>query len=81
MRPEHVQPAAGGAGTFDATLEMIEALGNETLVNLRVGAHALVSRMPPRPLPPPGEALSLQIEPGRWHAFDASTGERLVPAN
>jgi multiple sugar transport system ATP-binding protein len=58
---------------------MIEALGNETLVNVRVGAQTLVSRMPPRELPPPGQSLPLSIAPGRWHAFDAATGERLAP--
>jgi multiple sugar transport system ATP-binding protein len=78
LRPECVQPASGGAGAFGATIEMIEALGNETLVNLRVGPHALVSRMPPRELPPAGDTLSLEILPGRWHAFDAATGDRLT---
>lgn len=78
VRPESVQPAGGTAGAFDGTIEMIEALGNETLVNLRIGPLALVSRMAPRELPPPGEALPLEIVPGRWHAFDAGTGERLT---
>ncbi len=80
VRPESLLPATDGAPAFDSTIEMIEALGNETLVNVRVGPQALVSRMPPRGLPPPGETLSLTITPGQWHAFDAATGERLSPA-
>ena len=78
VRPESVQPAPSGAAAFPATIEMIEALGNETLVNLRIGPQALVSRVAPRELPPPGEPLSLEIVSGRWHAFDAATGERLT---
>jgi multiple sugar transport system ATP-binding protein len=79
VRPENLLPANGDAGAFASTIEMIEALGNETLVNVRVGPQALVSRMAPRTLPPPGESLPLAISPGRWHAFDAATGERLAP--
>src|SRR6478735_4269093 len=79
VRPESLLPANGEAGAFDATIEMIEALGNETLVNARVGSQSLVSRMAPRTLPPPGQTLSLAIAPDRWHAFDAATGERLAP--
>src|SRR6478672_1040404 len=78
VRPENLLPA-DGAGAFDATIEMIEALGNETLVNARVGTQSLVSRMAPRTLPPPGQTLSLAVAPGRWHAFDAATGQRLAP--
>ncbi|KGQ20350.1 Glycerol-3-phosphate ABC transporter, ATP-binding protein UgpC [Lysobacter dokdonensis DS-58] len=78
IRPESLLPADGGAG-FDSTIEMIEALGNETLVNVRIGAQPLVTRMAPRALPPPGETLRLAVAPGRWHAFDAATGERLAP--
>ena len=79
VRPEHVQPAEGPAA-FGAAIEMVEALGNETLVNVRAGPHALVSRMAPRELPPAGEPIPLAIAPGRWHAFDAATGERLAPS-
>ena len=77
VRPEQLLPG-GGAGAFAPTTEMIEALGNETLVNLRLGPHALVARMPPGVLPSPGAPLPLAIAPGRWHAFDAESGERLA---
>jgi multiple sugar transport system ATP-binding protein len=80
VRPEHLLPAGEASDALMATIEMVEALGNETLVNVRLGPHALVARMPPRELPPPGAPLPLAIAPGRWHAFDADSGERLSPA-
>ncbi|UHQ19151.1 sn-glycerol-3-phosphate ABC transporter ATP-binding protein UgpC [Lysobacter sp. KIS68-7] len=77
VRPEQLLPGEG-ATAFAPTTEMIEALGNETLVNLRLGPHALVARMPPGVLPSPGTPLPLAVAPGRWHAFDAESGERLA---
>jgi len=77
VRPEHLLPAGEGTAALAPTIEMVEALGNETLVNVRLGPHALVSRMAPRLLPPPGTPLPLSLAPGQWHAFDAASGERL----
>ena len=62
--PKTCCPPTGDAVAFDATIEMIEALGNETLVNVRVGPQALVSRMAPRTLPPPGECAAARDRPG-----------------
>jgi multiple sugar transport system ATP-binding protein len=79
IRPEHLLPAGEGAPSFAPVIEMVEALGNETLVNLRLGPQPLVARVPPREMPPPGSSMPLSVAPGRWHAFDTVTGERLAP--
>ena len=75
VRPEHLVPAQ--AGGVSPVVEMVEALGNETLVNLRLGAQALVARVAPHAAPSVGSAMSLALAPGQWHAFDAGSGERL----
>jgi len=80
VRPEHLVPAqAGGVSPIlhAPIVEMVEALGNETLVNLRLGAQALVARVAPNVAPAVGSAMALGLAPGRWHAFDGVSGERL----
>ena len=81
LRPEHLQFAGDDASAsfvrFDATLEVIEPVGNEVFLNLRYGGFALVARVPPRTLPPPGERVQLQFDPSCLHAFDAVSGERI----
>jgi len=80
IRPERLLPAAADARAFAPVVEMVEALGNETLVNLRFGPHALVVRLAPGALPAPGDPLPLRVAPAGWHAFDPATGQRIEPA-
>ena len=81
LRPEDLQPvqARDATGTLEAQLELIEPVGNEVFLNLRYGDLALVSRVAPRPLPEPGNALRLGFDPSRLHFFDAASGLR-IPA-
>ena len=80
LRPEHLQCADASATRtqFDATLEVIEPVGNEVFLNLRFGAAALVARVPPQKLPAPGETLRMAFDPSRLHAFDAADGRRIA---
>ncbi len=65
IRPGEPVPAT-------ARLELLEPLGNETLLALRsrAGEQALVARVPPQALPPVGETLDLELDAGRLHFFD-----------
>ncbi|MBB6599406.1 sn-glycerol-3-phosphate ABC transporter ATP-binding protein UgpC [Luteimonas sp. MC1825] len=77
VRPEHLLRAEPGdmdAGAFDALVEVVEPAGNEVFVNLRLGDHALVARLPPGVLPRPGEALSLRVAVEHAHVFDGADG-------
>lgn len=80
LRPEHLQLAQAqplaALAQFDATLEVIEPVGNEMFLNLRFGELALVSRVAPQALPQPGERVRLQFDPSRLHVFDAHSGHR-----
>ncbi|HEX9107685.1 MAG TPA: sn-glycerol-3-phosphate ABC transporter ATP-binding protein UgpC [Longimicrobiales bacterium] len=79
VRPEAIalcdEGAAGVAGSVAARarLELVEPLGNETLLTLSAGGQALVARIPPRPLPPTGSTVDLRLDAARMHFFDGET--------
>ena len=76
VRPEHLQPAPGGAA-LQARLEVVEPVGNEIFLNLRFGDQALVARVPPRALPEPGSLVALGLSPPHLHLFDGAGGVRI----
>ncbi|MDC7808094.1 sn-glycerol-3-phosphate ABC transporter ATP-binding protein UgpC [Luteimonas sp BLCC-B24] len=78
IRPEHLLPADGAGAALSPVVEVVEPVGSEVFVNLRLGPSALIARLPPDRVPVPGEALPLVIAAGRAHAFDIETGERLI---
>ena len=78
IRPEHLLPADGAGAALSPVVEVVEPVGSEVFVNLRLGPSALIARLPPDRVPVPGEALPLAIAAGRAHAFDIETGERLI---
>jgi multiple sugar transport system ATP-binding protein len=83
LRPEHLQRAntnasAASLAQFDATLEVVEPVGNEVFLNMRFGGVELVARVQPQVLPAPGATLRMTFDPSRLHAFDAETGRRIV---
>ncbi len=80
LRPEALQPCANTTkrqAFFDAEVELIEPVGNETFINLRHGAQEVVARVPPGDLPEPGSRLSLGYNTDALHFFDARTEERI----
>ena len=77
IRPERLLPAESGEAAFDARIEAVEAIGNETFVHLRLGEEKLVSRMPPRELPGIGESLPMAVHARHLHYFDPETELRL----
>src|SRR5207342_3126249 len=57
FRPEHVSLGNGraGAGSLDASVEVVEYLGDEQLAHLRLGDHAIVVKLPAEPRLQAGE--------------------------
>jgi len=81
LRPEHLLRRGESDGPwFEAEVEVVEPVGSEAFAWLRLGAQALVARLPPEALPTAGERIALQAAPGRAHVFDAGTGLRLSVA-
>jgi multiple sugar transport system ATP-binding protein len=89
VRPEDIavtQPTSlGSASGADSTIvavpariDLIEPLGNETLVHATAGSHALTARSLDRVLPEVGATVRLAIEPAKLHWFDQPTGDRIA---
>jgi multiple sugar transport system ATP-binding protein len=83
IRPEDVHlDGAGPGGAARATLRLdsAETMGNETIVTLAAGAHEIVARIPPRPLPEPGAPVEASFDLARLHFFDADSGDVVAEA-
>ena len=79
IRPEDLRPVTPGEAGIDAEVELVEPVGNEIFLNLRVGDQQLTVRTPPRPLPEVGSTLRVACDAQRMHAFDPASGLRLLP--
>ncbi len=77
IRPEHLQLAEAGDAALAPVVEVVEPVGSEVFVNLRLADQALVARLPPERVPVPGETLPLRIPVARVHFFDPDSGARL----
>jgi len=81
VRPEHLRASLAGATTevdsFQATVELAEALGHEQLLHLRVGNTLVTVRGAPGERPPIGSVMRVHADPARLHLFDRATGVSL----
>ncbi len=76
IRPEdlHVAGDADPAGlTFPSKVEVVEQLGSEILLDVRVGEGTMVAAVEPTTRAKVQELLRLAVNPKRLHFFDAST--------
>jgi len=80
IRPEHVALREPGRGAFDATVEIVEPLGADTLVHLSHDglSRELVVRTAGGFGPAPGERVGVEFPGARLHVFDVE-GRRLTP--
>jgi multiple sugar transport system ATP-binding protein len=76
VRPEdlHVSSAADPPGSaFDAVVDVVEPLGSEILLDVRVGPSSMVARVEPTVRLKVHEAVKLALQRERVHFFDAKT--------
>jgi multiple sugar transport system ATP-binding protein len=74
VRPEDMHIAAGDGRTgFDALVEVVEPLGSEILLDVKVGNASMVARVDPTVRAKVHETIRLNVEPDRLHFFDAKT--------
>jgi multiple sugar transport system ATP-binding protein len=72
LRPEHVTLLPAGQGAWQGKVDLVEALGAETLVYLTTTAGAsLVARQTERTELRPGSAVGVAVDTQAMHVFDA----------
>ena len=82
FRPEHVEVghAGGDVAPFTARVEVVEYLGDEQLVHLRVGEAALLAKIPIEHTLTPGLDQKFVIPRQKIHLFDAESERGLATA-
>jgi multiple sugar transport system ATP-binding protein len=79
VRPENLRLVRQGPGDLEvpAEVSLLEPLGAETLVTLRIGAAEMVARWPATFAERPGAAVPVFVDPAHLHLFDARSGQAL----
>jgi multiple sugar transport system ATP-binding protein len=79
VRPENVRLSRqDGDMTLPARVSLLEPLGAETLVTLKVGGAALIARLAASFREAPGTPLSVHVNPAHLHLFDPQSGAALA---
>jgi multiple sugar transport system ATP-binding protein len=76
VRPEAVRLQNGSGGSdygFATAVDVVEPLGNEILLNFRVGGALMVARVDPGVRVKAHESIRLELDPERVHFFDAES--------
>ncbi|KKB11269.1 hypothetical protein VE25_13175 [Devosia geojensis] len=78
IRPEHFARVGAEEAQLALTIDFVEALGGETLVygSLPGGSQPIIVKLDGQHLIENGASLSLTVQPGQMHVFDA-TGRAL----
>jgi multiple sugar transport system ATP-binding protein len=71
VRPEDVTVDAGSGG-FASKVFVLEPLGGETVVDLKVGDQIVKALVAPAVAPAPGATARVGLDPTRLHVFDAA---------
>jgi sn-glycerol 3-phosphate transport system ATP-binding protein len=77
IRPEHLTPCAPSAANLVGSVEMIEALGADTLIHVAVAGNSIIARLPNGAPATVGEPIALAAAPARVYLFDADSGVRI----
>jgi multiple sugar transport system ATP-binding protein len=76
VRPEDLRVATPGDAnevTFNAVVEVVEQLGSEVLLDLKVGRDTMVAAVEPTVRTKIHDTLRLALNPDRLHFFDTKT--------
>ncbi len=83
IRPEHVSPwreseaASGRHAPFEATIELTEPTGADTMVFLKLGGTEVEARIHPDEAAAPGSRMRFLVDMGRASLFDPRTELRI----
>ena len=82
IRPEHLEPIARDAATLELTVDLVEALGPDSLVHGQLAGggqgSAVTVRVDGARRIAAGETLPLALAPERVHFFEVGKGLRLA---
>ena len=80
-RPEHLRLNAGNepglSDAFDATVDLIEPMGSDSLVWLKLAGQILSARVESSQIYKPNEKITVRFRVGLASLFDAESSERL----
>ena len=75
IRPPDILPTDKGAeGSVSALVEVVEYLGNEALLDIRIGSQELIAEVPSSRRPVEDETIGVCLDPEALHVFDRQTG-------
>ncbi len=80
IRPEDIRESAPGDpkdSQVEAVVEVVEPLGNEILIDVKIGTNPMVARVPPTSRLRMHERVRLSLDPERLHFFDAKTEQSI----
>src|ERR1700736_319317 len=77
-RPEHLTPCKPSEANLVGSVEVVEALGADTLVHVSVAGRTAIARLPNGTSAEIGEPIALAATHDRIYLFDAGTGARVV---
>jgi len=61
-----------------STVEVVEPLGAEVYLHLKVGKHAIIARVGPHDRPEINQEIDLVFDMGKSHFFDTETEAAIV---
>jgi len=82
IRPEDIYDTrysvmAETPAAADALCDLVEPLGNEYTVHLKLGDNQLTARFSPKELPEAGKMINITFDIAKGHFFDVETEQRL----
>ena len=80
IRPEDIRESAPGDpkdSQVEAVVEVVEPLGNEILIDVKIGANPMVARVPPTSRLRMHERVRLSLDPEGLHFFDSKTEQAI----
>jgi sn-glycerol 3-phosphate transport system ATP-binding protein len=77
IRPEHLTPSKPSEANLVGSVEVIEALGADTLLHVAVAGRTIIARLPAGTPAEVGEPIALAADRDRIYMFDAETGARV----
>jgi multiple sugar transport system ATP-binding protein len=82
IRPENIldpsDTARGETARLSGDVEVVEPLGDQAMIHVRVGDEVLVYPVEPHAMPEMGDRAELVLELDKLHLFDAETERRLA---